>query len=148
MSDGLPDPVNAALRPFRYRHRVRYRECDPMGVAYHAHAVDWFEAARTEALRAAGMPYRELEASGILLPVVDLGVRYRRSVHYDDLIEVAVTVEPPAGPRLQTRYAVCVVCDGEAEAAVRIEGEVLLCFVDAARGRPVRAPERVAALLR
>ena len=128
-----------------YRHRVRYRECDPMGVAYHAHAVDWFEAARTEALRAAGMPYKELEASGIILPVVDLSVRYRRSIHYDDLIEVIASVEPPSGVRLRTTYAVRVV--GEPEADVRVEGTVLLAFVDAARGRPVRVPERVAALL-
>ena len=128
-----------------YRHRVRYRECDPMGVAYHAHAVDWFEAARTEALRAAGMPYKELEASGIILPVVDLSVRYRRSIHYDDLIEVIASVEPPSGVRLRTTYAVRVV--GEPEADVRVEGTVLLAFVDAARGRPARVPERVAALL-
>lgn len=131
-----------------HRHRVRYRECDPMGVAYHAHAVDWFEAARTEALRAAGMPYRELEASGIILPVVELGVRYRSSVYYDELIEITASVEPPAGPRLRTTYAVRVVGeDGAVEPAVRVEGSVLLCFVDTARGRPVRAPERVAALL-
>ena len=131
-----------------YRHRVRYRECDPMGVAYHAHAVDWFEAARTEALRAAGMPYKELEASGIILPVVDLGVRYKTSVYYDDLIEVTATVEPPTGPRLRTTYGVRVVgADGEPEDRVRVEGHVLLCFVDTARGRPVRVPERVAALL-
>ena len=131
-----------------HRHRVRYRECDPMGVAYHAHAVDWFEAARTEALRAAGMPYKALEASGIILPVVDLGVRYRRSVYYDDLIEITATVEPPTGPRLSTRYAVRVVGeDGAPESEVRVEGHVLLCFVDAARGRPVRVPERVAEML-
>ena len=131
-----------------YRHRVRYRECDPMGVAYHAHAVDWFEAARTEALRAAGMPYKELEASGIILPVVELGVRYKRSVYYDELIEVAARVEPPAGPRLQTHYEVRVVGEGgDVDPAVRVEGSVLLCFVDTARGRPVRVPERVAVLL-
>ncbi len=118
-----------------------------MGVAYHAHAVDWFEAARTEALRAAGMPYKELEASGIILPVVDLGVRYRTSVLYDDLIEITATVEPPTGPRLQTTYQVRRVgADGVVGPDVLVEGHVLLCFVDTERGRPVRVPERVAAL--
>ena len=74
---------------YTHRHRVRYRECDPMGVVYHAHVVDWFEAARTEALREAGLPYRELEESGIIMPVVGLEVAYRSSVYYDDLVEVA-----------------------------------------------------------
>ena len=40
---------------YTYRHRVRYRECDPMGVVYHTHYLDYFEAARTEALRAMGL---------------------------------------------------------------------------------------------
>ena len=88
---------------FLYRHRVRYRECDPMGVVYHAHVLDWFEAARTEALRAAGLPYRQLEEDGVVMPVVEVAVRYHASVRYDDLVEVEAAF-PSVGARVPVEY--------------------------------------------
>ena len=68
MPDPTPAPVPTA---HRHTHRVRYRECDPMGVVYHAHYLDYFEAARTEALRAWGLPYKALEDAGVQMPVVE-----------------------------------------------------------------------------
>ena len=121
-----------------HRHRVRYRECDPMGVVYHAHVVDWFEAARTEALREAGLPYRQLEESGVIMPVVGLEVRYHASVLYDDLVEVEATF-PSLGVRLPIDYAV----RRAGEDAVLISGRVTLCFLDAERRRPVPPPALV-----
>ena len=70
------------------RFRVRYCECDPMGVAHHASYVPWLEIGRTELLRQSGVSYAHLEAQGLLLVIVKLDVRYRRPVRYDDLIEV------------------------------------------------------------
>lgn len=122
-----------------YRHRVRYRECDPMGVVYHAHVLDWFEAARTEALREAGLPYAELEASGVVMPVVEAVLRYHASVRYDDLVEVEAVFPEPPRVRVPVDYAV----RRAGEAAVLVSGRVTLCFVDAERGRPVAAPDAV-----
>ncbi len=135
---GTPDAA-----PLRYvhRHRVRYRECDPMGVVYHAHVLDWFEAARTEALREAGLPYRELEASGVIMPVVEATLRYHASVLYDDVVEVEATF-PSVGVRLPIDYAV----RRSGEDAVLVSGRVTLCFVDAGRRRPVPPPDRVRAV--
>lgn len=126
----------------RYHHRVRYRECDPMGVVYHAHYVDHFEAARTEALRLHGLPYRELEESGIVMPVVELNVRYHRSAYYDDLLEIHVRFPEPPGVRIRAEYAVRRL-EPEADDAPLVTGTVVLCFVDRQRGRPVRAPQRL-----
>ena len=68
-TDQVLDRLDAMLERVRaehtYRHRVRYRECDPMGVVYHTHYLDYFEEARTEALRSFGLAYRELEESGL-----------------------------------------------------------------------------------
>ena len=123
---------------YTHRHRVRYRECDPMGVVYHAHVIDWFEAARTEALRAAGLPYRQLEEDGVIMPVVDLEAKYHASVRYDDLVEIEAAF-PSLGVRLPIDYAVRVA----GEDAVRISGRVTLCFVDVERGRPIPPPDTV-----
>lgn len=92
--------------PFVHRLRVRYCETDRMGVAHHGSYVAWFEEARTEWLRARGKTYREMEDEGFLLQVVELRVEYRRSVTYDDEVEIAVA-EAERGPASITlAYAV------------------------------------------
>jgi acyl-CoA thioester hydrolase len=77
--------------------RVRYPECDPMGVAHHAAYPIWFEIGRTEMLRATGGSYRDLEAAGVFLAVVKLEVRYRRPARYDDelRLETDLTLAGP-----------------------------------------------------
>ena len=62
--------------------RVRYAETDQMGIVYYSHYFVWFEVARTELLRTLGWNYRELEASGVLLPVIDASCQYRRPARY------------------------------------------------------------------
>ena len=125
-----------------HRHRVRYRECDPMGVVYHTHYLDWFEAARTEGLRAAGLAYRDLEAAGVLTPVVEATVRYHGAARYDDEVEVEVTIAAPPRARVVTDYVV----RRAGEARPVATGRVVLAFLDAARRRPIPAPAAVRAL--
>ncbi len=124
-----------------YSRRVRYRECDPMGVVYHTHYLDYFEEARTEALRAAGLPYKQLEASGMSLPVVEASERYFAPAAYDDLLEVETVFEALRGVRVSSAYTV----RRAGEEAVLATGRVVLCFVDAARGRPTAPPVSVRA---
>ena len=47
---------------FTHEHtiRVRYAETDAMGVVYYANYLTYFEVARVEYLRAAGIRYRDL----------------------------------------------------------------------------------------
>lgn len=122
-----------------HRHRVRYRECDPMGVVYHAHYVDYFEVARTEALRSVGLPYRAIEDSGIIMPVVDLQVKYHRPARYDDMLSVITRFSRMPDVRVPIEYEVRNTDSDELVAT----GHVTLCFVDQASGRPVRAPQTV-----
>lgn len=70
--------------------RVRYGETDQMGHAYYANYLLWFEQARGAWCRDRGFTYRSLEGLGFKLPVVEVHVRYRDEVRYDDLIEVRV----------------------------------------------------------
>jgi acyl-CoA thioester hydrolase len=72
--------------------RVRYAETDQMGVVYHANYLVWFEIARTELLRALGLPYEKLEAEeGLNLPVVEVNCRYRQSARYGDEVRIDTT---------------------------------------------------------
>ncbi len=72
--------------------RIHYALTDQMGVVYHGHYAQFFEIARTEAIRNLGFSYKSIEAMGIMLPVVDLHCRFLRPVKYDDLIQVTVTL--------------------------------------------------------
>ena len=76
-------------RRFKTRVRVRYADTDRMGVVYYANYLVWFEVGRTEWLRETGWSYREMEADGIALPVIEAQCEYRQPARYDDEIEIA-----------------------------------------------------------
>lgn len=98
----MTDPVPAPETVGALRVRVRYCECDPMGVAHHAAYAPWLEMARTELLRAAGVSYAQLEREGVFLVVTKLDLRYRRPIRYDDEIEVRCRVV--GGSRVKIRH--------------------------------------------
>lgn len=132
------------LSPHIFRHRVRFRECDPMGIVYHVHYLDWFEYARTEALRDAGVPYKEIEDGGLALPVTHLEIDYRESARYDEEILIETTPElSDSTVRISCHYRVLRADDERLLATGRVD----LCFLDPERGRPVRAPEKVTNML-
>ena len=118
--------------------RVRYTECDPMGVAHHTAYPVWFEMGRTELLRGTGVSYRELEGEGAFLAVVSLEVRYRRPARYDDLLELETSI---------TKIGVAKICH---EYKLFRDGELLttaattLACLDA-DGRPRHLPEIITA---
>ncbi len=72
--------------------RVRYTECDPMGVAHHTAYPVWFEMGRTELLRGERISYRDLETQGFLIAVVKLNVQYKRPARYDDLLALETSI--------------------------------------------------------
>ena len=73
--------------------RVRYAECDPMGVAHHAAFPVWLEMGRTELYRQAHGSYRDFEAEhGAHLAVVKLDIQYKAPVRYDDVLTLETTL--------------------------------------------------------
>src|SRR3954464_10718258 len=113
--------------------RVRYAESDQMGFAHHGAYVTWLESARIEWLRAAGASYRDLEASGMLMPVVECAIRYRKPLRFDDLAELDTTIAA-SGPSRIT-FATTVRLGAETCA----EGRVTVAAVTR-EGRPTRLP--------
>ena len=124
----------------RLELRVRYAESDQMGYAHHGAYVIWLESARIELMRAQGESYRELEAAGVLMPVVECTVRYRRPLRFDDEVVLATSVAKSGPSRLTFTTRIL---QGETLCA---EGEVTVATVDRG-GKPMRLPERVTRLL-
>jgi acyl-CoA thioester hydrolase len=116
--------------------RVRYAETDRMGLLHHANYLVYFEQARTELLRQAGMTYRDLEDQGFLLVLTKVEVRYMSPARYDDVLTVRTTVERTTAVRIDHRYEVT--CDGRLVA----EATSTLACVNR-EGRPQALPERL-----
>jgi acyl-CoA thioester hydrolase len=123
------------------RIRVRYAETDKMGVVYYANYFIWFEVGRTDLLRGSGWTYRDMEADGISLPVIEAECRYRQPARYDDELDIR-TVGALASPvRIEFTYDVIRTSDG----ACLATGRTVHAGLDR-DGRPCRLPDRVRGL--
>jgi acyl-CoA thioester hydrolase len=124
------------------RVRVRYAETDTMGVVYYANYFVWFEVGRTDLLRDAGWSYRDMEADGYLLPVLEASCVYRQSARYDDELDVRTTGALLSPVRVKFVYDVVRPSDD----LLLATGFTVHASIDR-DGRPCRLPDRVRQLL-
>lgn len=117
----------------RTQIRVRYAECDPMGVAHHTAYPVWFEIGRTELCRASGVSYRDLESRGIAMAVIALTVKYRASARYDDVLELETTLTRSTRVKLEHEYRLT------RDRIVLATGATTLACLDSS-GRPREVP--------
>ncbi len=120
------------------RVRVRYAETDQMGVVYYANYFVWFEIGRTELLRTLGGSYRELEASGVFLPVIDTACRYLQSSRYDDELEIRTEGQLISAIRVRFDYTVTRLADQVTTA----QGYTVHAALSP-RGRACRLPDHI-----
>lgn len=113
-----------------------------MGVVYYANYFVWFEVGRTELLRALGWSYREMEADGIGLPVIEAHCEYRQPARYDDELEIRTKGGLVSSVCLAFDYEVLRRADG----IVTAVGRTVHAAVRA-DGKPCRLPDRVRTLL-
>ena len=126
MSTILPQasaPAASAVagRPFRFNVRVYYEDTDAGGIVYYANYLKFFERARTEWLRAAGVGQRRLsEEFGLQFVVAGLQCEYRQPARLDD--ELAIDLRVQRAGRVSIVFAQTAWRDGEtlAEATVRV----------------------------
>jgi acyl-CoA thioester hydrolase len=116
--------------------RVRYGETDQMGVVYHGNYAQYFEVGRVEWLRKFGVSYKELEASGIMLPVISLNIKYKKPARYDDLIKVKTQLVKTPSATIEFNYEIV-----NEENEILATGNTSLVFIDINRNRPTRCPQ-------
>jgi len=87
--------------------RVRYAETDQMDVVYYGNYAQYFEVARAESIRNLGFTYKEMEAAGIIMPVVEMQTKFLRPAHYDDLLTIKTILrELPTDHRIRFEHEV------------------------------------------
>ena len=141
---GLPRPQGAVLTRGSSRVRVRYCECDPMGLAHHGSYIPWLELARTELLRTSGVSYLDLERAGVFLVVAKLSVAFRRPIRYDDVVEVACSVVGGGRVKIDHTYALTVVERSGAEVREEVAAAATTLACVDGEGRVRALPEWLA----
>ncbi len=117
--------------------RVRYGETDQMGYAYYGIYAQYYEVGRVEAMRLLGFSYKEVEARGILMPVVDFSIHYKKPAFYDDEITVTTYLkENPTGVRIPFDYE----CHNAAGELLNT-GKVTLVCVEKATNKMCKLPD-------
>ena len=90
----------------RHEIRVIFGDTDQMGVVYYANYLRFFESARAAYWRSLGKSYKDLEAWGVALPVVEAHCNYKRPAYYEDLLEIDIEVGELRGASIRFVYTV------------------------------------------
>jgi acyl-CoA thioester hydrolase len=117
-----PSPDSADYQ-FVHRIRTRFAETDAMGIIHHGAYAPYLEEARAALLRHVGHPYDQVRLAGINFAVLELYVRYRRPLYFDEAVDVNVYVGNLTRTTFQVGYLLQV--SGETRStAVTVHGAV------------------------
>lgn len=135
-----------AMQAHETRVRVRYAETDQMGVVYHANYIIYMEEGRTRMMEALGLPYAELERSGVGLAVRKVDVRYWSGATYDQEIVVETRIGRVRNASVEFRYELRCAAEGTRLAS----GGTELACIDLERKdrRPRALPDELRERLR
>ena len=89
-----------------YRRRAQYYETDQMAIVHHSNYIRWFEEARVDWFEQMGLPFAQIEAMGIQIPVVSCAARYHVSARFGDTVEIFLVCRTYNGVRLAVSYEV------------------------------------------
>ncbi|HUB62327.1 MAG TPA: thioesterase family protein [Puia sp.] len=124
--------------------RVRYAETDQMNVVYHGNYAQYFEVGRVESIRQLGLSYKDVEASGVIMPVIEWTAKFIRPAHYDDLLTIRTTIKKwPVDYRIEFHQEVF-----NEHGKLLTTGKVLLYFLTADTRETTAMPEQMARTLR
>ncbi|MEM6675276.1 MAG: thioesterase family protein [Planctomycetota bacterium] len=128
--------------PYVHEVLVRYAETDQMGVVHHANFLLYLEDARTVMLRDLGLPYGEVERSGVALPVREVRLQYKSPALYEDVLRVSLWVERVRAASVTFGYEIHRSVEGEAGAPL-VSAQVELACMDLATRRPRVFPDEL-----
>lgn len=111
-----------------YERRVFYYETDKMGIMHHSNYIRIFEESRVDFLRQSGMPFEDIEARGILMPVLSVECSYKHPLRFDDPFAVTLTITKFNGVSLFVSYEIVNTNTGQLCAV----GSSSHCFTDEA----------------
>ena len=121
---------------FETKIRVRYGETDQMSFVYYGVYAQYYEVGRVELLRSLGLSYKEIEAMGFALPVVNMNIKYKKPAFYDDELTIRTTIKEFPSAKITFHYETL----NEKGELLNV-GEVILVFINKKTGKPCFAPD-------
>lgn len=119
----------------QHKIRVRYGETDQMGFVYYGNYALYLEEARTELIRSLGLTYSELEKKGVMMPVVNMNITYRKPAKYDDLLILETWISNTITRKISFKTNI-----KSESGALLVEAEVTLVFMDVETGKSIQCP--------
>jgi len=116
--------------------RVRYGETDQMGVVYHGNYAQYLEVARVEWLRSIGISYKKMEDDGVMLPVVNLNINFKKPAIYDEVITIKTQLREKPGLKITIDQEIY-----NQKSILISTSEITLVFVNMKTKRPMLCPE-------
>ena len=116
--------------------RVRYGETDQMSFVYHGNYAEYFEMGRIEWLRKLGISYKNMEESGIMLPVISLNTNYIKPAKYDNLLTLKTTLANKPLVKIKFEFEI-----HNENNELLTTANASLAFINSVTKRPIRAPE-------
>jgi acyl-CoA thioester hydrolase len=122
----------------RHLHRVTYADCTVGNHVYYGRYLDLLEAARGELFRSLGRTFADWQAAGVILPVIEVQLRYRAAARYDEVLTIETRVIEATGIRATFGYRIL-----GPDGSLRVEGETRhVCT--SLEDRPRRLPTELA----
>ncbi len=118
--------------------KVRYAETDQMGVVYHGNYAQYLEIARIDWLAAIGISYKKMEEEGVMLPVYELKLIFKKSAKFDDELKIVTRLKQKPQVRIEFSYEIY-----NQDDELLTEAETTLIFMDIEKGKPVKCPQYV-----
>lgn len=116
---------------------VRYSETDQMSFVYHGNYVKYFEMGRIAWLNKLGFSYKKMEENGILLPVIDLKINFKKSALFDDKLTLITTLISIPSYMIEFEYKI------KRERSLISSGYTKLIFLNSKTNKPMRCPDQI-----
>ncbi len=115
--------------------RVRYAETDKMSYVYHGNYIQYYEVGRVEFMRSLGSSYAEMEEKGVMMPILDVKIKYIKPAFYDNELIIKTFIKELPTAKITFYYEIL-----NPMGEIINTGETTLAFVDINSQRPCRCP--------
>ncbi|HIU49948.1 MAG TPA: acyl-CoA thioesterase [Candidatus Limousia pullorum] len=118
---------------------VRYAETDQMGIVHHSVYPIWYEAGRTDYIKMFGISYTEMEAAGVMMPLINLTCHYGIPAKYEDVVVVETGATKLSAAKMVLYYEVKRKSDG----VLLGSGTTEHGFVDSKTFKPINVKKKL-----
>ncbi len=126
------------MKIYKTKIQVRYGETDQMGVVYHGNYTQFLEIGRVEWLRNLGISYKQMEKDGVILPVISLQIKFKKSAFYDDVLTVKTMLKKPPVVKIEFYYEIT-----NQKNELIATATTILAFINKETKKPMMCPQNI-----